>query len=81
VQLSPDGRYVTYRLIQAAEGAKSSIVPDYVTSSGYTEDIPNRTKVGSPQSTSESFIFDRQRDTVYSIVTKELPGIKDIPAF
>jgi dipeptidyl aminopeptidase/acylaminoacyl peptidase len=81
VQLSPDGRYVTYRLIQSAEGAKSTIVPDYVTSSGYTEDIPNRTKVGSPQATSESFIFDTRRDSVYSIVTKDLPGIKDIPAY
>jgi dipeptidyl aminopeptidase/acylaminoacyl peptidase len=81
VQLSPDGRYVTYRLTQPAEGAKSTIVPDYVTLSGYTEDIPNRTKVGSPQATSESFIFDTQRDSVYSIITKDLPGIKDIPAY
>ena len=81
VQLSPDGRFVTYRLIQMPEGARSTVVPDYVTSSGYTEDIPNRTKVGSPQSTSESFIYDRQRDTVYSIITKDIPGIKDIPAF
>ncbi|RYU87917.1 S9 family peptidase [Mucilaginibacter terrigena] len=81
VQLSPDGRYVTYRLTQLAEGAKNTIVPDYVTSSGYTEDIPNRTKVGGPQSTSESFIFDRQRDSVYSIITKDLPGIKDIPEY
>jgi dipeptidyl aminopeptidase/acylaminoacyl peptidase len=81
VQLSPDGRFVTYRLIQTAEGAKNAIVPDYVTSSGYTEDIPNRTKVGSPQATSESFIFDTRRDSVYSIVTKDLPGIKDIPAY
>ncbi|MBB5397446.1 prolyl oligopeptidase family serine peptidase [Mucilaginibacter sp. AK015] len=81
VQLSPDGRYVTYRLIQPAEGERNTIVPDYVTSSGYTEDIPNRTKVGSPQSTSESFIFDRQRDTVYSINTGDLPGIKDIPKY
>ncbi|MES2265207.1 MAG: prolyl oligopeptidase family serine peptidase [Bacteroidota bacterium] len=81
VQLSPDGRYVTYRLIQAAEGARAGIVPNYVTSSGYTEDIPNRTKVGAPQSTSESFIFDTQRDSVYAMVTKDIPGIKDIPAF
>lgn len=81
VQLSPDGRYVTYRLIQTAEGARAGIVPNYVTSSGYTEDIPNRTKVGAPQSTSESFIFDTQRDSVYAIVTKDIPGIKDIPAF
>jgi dipeptidyl aminopeptidase/acylaminoacyl peptidase len=81
IQLSPDGRYVTYRLTQAAEGAKNTIVPNYVTSSGYTEDIPNRTKVGSPQSTSVSYIFDKQRDTVYSINTKDLPGIKDLPDY
>ncbi|MDB5060647.1 MAG: peptidase, partial [Mucilaginibacter sp.] len=80
-QLSPDGRYVTYRLTQAADGAKSTIVPNYVTSSGYTEDIPNRTKVGSPQSTSVSYIFDKQRDTVYSINIKDIPGIKDLPDY
>ncbi|MBD1393435.1 S9 family peptidase [Mucilaginibacter glaciei] len=80
-QLSPDGRYVTYRLTQAAEGAKNTIVPNYVTASGYTEDIQNRTKVGSPQSTSGSYIFDKQRDTVYSIITKNIPGIKDLPDY
>jgi dipeptidyl aminopeptidase/acylaminoacyl peptidase len=80
-QLSPDGRYVTYRLTQAAEGVKNTIVPNYVTSSGYTEDILNRTKVGSPQSTSVSYIFDKQRDTVYSINTKGISGIKDLPDY
>jgi dipeptidyl aminopeptidase/acylaminoacyl peptidase len=80
-QLSPDGRYVTYRLTQAAEGVKNTIVPNYVTASGYTEDIPNRTKVGSPQSTSVSYIFDKQRDTVYSINTKGISGIKDLPDY
>jgi dipeptidyl aminopeptidase/acylaminoacyl peptidase len=80
-QLSPDGRYVTYRLTQAAEGGKNTIVPNYVTSSGYTEDILNRTKVGSPQSTSVSYIFDKQRDTVYTINTKDIPGIKDLPDY
>jgi dipeptidyl aminopeptidase/acylaminoacyl peptidase len=81
VELSPDGRYVTYRLTQPAEGAKSTIVPNYVTASGYTEDIPNRTKVGSPQATSQCFIFDKQRDSVYAIITKNIPGIKEIPAY
>ncbi|WP_454804149.1 prolyl oligopeptidase family serine peptidase [Mucilaginibacter phyllosphaerae] len=80
-QVSPDGRYITYRLTQPAEGAKAGIVPNYVTSSGYTEDIQNRTKVGAPQATSESFVFDTRRDSVYAIVTKDIPGIKDIPAF
>ncbi|CAN5426424.1 prolyl oligopeptidase family serine peptidase [soil metagenome] len=79
--LSPDGRYVTYRLIKAAEGEKNAIVPSYVTASGFTEDIPNRTKVGAPQFSSESFVFDAQRDSVYPVITKNIPGIKDLPDY
>lgn len=81
IQLSPDGRYITYRLIQPADGGRNAIVPNYVTESGFTEDIPNRTKVGAPQSTSVSYVFDRQRDTVYTVSTKEIPGIKDLPDY
>jgi len=81
LEVSPDGRYVTYRLITSPKDEKRTIVPDYVTSSGFTEDIPNREKVGGPQSTSESFIFDREKDTVYRITTADIPGIKDIPAY
>jgi dipeptidyl aminopeptidase/acylaminoacyl peptidase len=80
VQLSPNGRYITYRLTKQALGTRTN-VPSFVTASGYTEDIPNRTKVGAPQSTSESFVFDTKRDTVYAISTKTLPGIKDIPEY
>jgi dipeptidyl aminopeptidase/acylaminoacyl peptidase len=80
-QLSPDGRYVTYRLTTPAEGAKDGIVPNYVTASGYTEDIQNRTKAGSPQSTAVSYIFDKKRDTIYAISTKDIPGIKDLPDY
>jgi dipeptidyl aminopeptidase/acylaminoacyl peptidase len=81
VELSPDGRYITYSLIKQPDDAKSAIVPNYVTASGFTEDIPNRTKVGAPQPSSETFIFDRQRDTVYKVITTSIPGIKDIPAY
>jgi dipeptidyl aminopeptidase/acylaminoacyl peptidase len=81
VQLSPDGRYITYRLItQPPVPGRVGNVPDYVTASGFTEDIPNRTKVGTPQSTSESYIFDTQRDSVYAI-SKKIPGIKDLPDY
>jgi dipeptidyl aminopeptidase/acylaminoacyl peptidase len=81
VALSPDGRYITYRLTKSAEGEKRTIVPDYVTASGFTEDIVNREKVGGPQATSESFIFDTQRDSVYKIITSAIPGIKDLPDY
>ncbi len=80
-QLSPDGRYITYRLTKRAEGNKSTIVPNYVTGSGYTEDIPARTKVGNALPTSKTYIYDRHRDTTYEVNTATLPGINDLPDF
>jgi dipeptidyl aminopeptidase/acylaminoacyl peptidase len=81
VRLSPDNRYITYDLTTPAKDDRQTIVPDYVTASGFTEDIPNREKVGGPQDQSQTFIFDTQRDSVYSISTKEIPGIKDLPDY
>jgi dipeptidyl aminopeptidase/acylaminoacyl peptidase len=81
LELSPDGRYITYRLVTLPKDEKLTIVPDYVTASGFTEDIQNREKVGGPQEVSETYIFDRQQDTVYCISTKEIPGIKDLPDY
>ncbi|MGK6350736.1 prolyl oligopeptidase family serine peptidase [Parapedobacter sp. DT-150] len=80
-QVSPDGRYVSYRLTKRAEGNQQTIVPSYVTESGYTEDIPGRTKVGNALPVSRTYIYDRQRDTVYEVHTKVIPGIKDLPDF
>jgi len=81
IQLSPDERYITYRLTtQPATPGRVVNVPDYVTASGYTEEIPNRTKVGTPQATSESYIFDTQRDSVY-VISKKIPGLKDLPDY
>src|SRR5690606_34393167 len=59
----------------------NTIVPNYVTESGYTEDIHARTKVGSALSTSQAYLYDRQRDTVYRINTASIPGIRDLPNF
>jgi hypothetical protein len=47
--LSPDGKYVIAAIADQGTGAKNAIVPNYVTESAYTEDIPNRTKVGDAQ--------------------------------
>lgn len=76
-----DGRFIAYRLTRMAEGAKSTIVPNWVTASGYVEDQPARAKVGTPQAASETFIYDSRRDTSYALVTRELPGIKDLPDY
>ncbi len=80
IQQSPDGKYITYVLTKNAN-AKSTIVPNYVTESGFTEDIPARTKVGAAQNISELFVYDLTRDTVLSVQTDEIPGITDSPEF
>ena len=81
INISPDGRFVTYRLTRTVTNAKNIIVPSYVTENGFTQDIPGRTKVGAPLSSSEYYIFDRQKDTILLIKTDQLPGIKDLPDY
>jgi len=79
-QLSPDGQYVTFALTKNAN-AKATIVPNYVTESGFTEDLNTRTKVGAPQNTQEFFVYDITRDTVLQVKTDDIPGIMDKPAY
>ena len=49
IQLSPDGKHAFILLVERAESAKRPNVPNYVTESSYTEDIPSRTFVGDSQ--------------------------------
>jgi len=76
--VSPDGRFISYRLFKAVATAKSTIVPAYVTETGFTTDINTRTKVGSLQGNTEFFIYDRERDTVFTIRIDSIHGIKDL---
>ncbi|MCU1246149.1 MAG: peptidase prolyl oligopeptidase active site domain protein, partial [Acidobacteria bacterium] len=46
LQLTGDGKYVVVQLTAEPEKGKRTIVPNYVTESAYTEDIPSREKVG-----------------------------------
>lgn len=80
-QISPDGTFVTYRLTKSATNAKLAQVPSYVTESGYTEEIPARTKVGAPQATQEFFVYNVGRDTVWSVNVRSIPGIYDQPDY
>jgi dipeptidyl aminopeptidase/acylaminoacyl peptidase len=79
--ISPDGRFISYNLFKAATSNKSTIVPSYVTETGFTTDIPARTKVGEQLGSSEFFIYDREKDTILSIKMNQLPGIKDLPDY
>ena len=79
--VSPDGRFVTFSFSKPATGAKATIVPGYVTESGFTEPIPGRTKVGTPLATSEFLVYDTARDTALVVSTKDIPGITDSPDY
>jgi dipeptidyl aminopeptidase/acylaminoacyl peptidase len=76
VQVSPDEKFVLYE-VSVNTNPKKTIVPNYVTASGYTEDISARTKVGEPLASSELYVYDIHGDTVYNVKTDNLPGMTD----
>lgn len=80
LQLSPDEQFITFRLATYPE-EKIANVPDYVTESGYTTAIPTRSKVGSALPDYEFWVYDRRKDTIFQVSTKEIPGIHDLPDF
>lgn len=80
MDISPNGRFVLYRLVQPSSG-KQTIVPDYVTESGFTTDLNTRTKVGHPQGKYECWVFDREKNKEFMISMDSLPGITDLPDF
>ncbi|NIJ55155.1 S9 family peptidase [Dyadobacter arcticus] len=79
--VSPDGKFVAYRLTQMDKSAKPTIVPNYVTESGFTEDLPARTKVGAPGSDYEFWVYDIKKDTARKVSMKDIPGIHDKPDY
>jgi hypothetical protein len=53
LELTPGGKYVVASIFEtAATPGKNTIVPDFITDSAYTEDIPGRANVGDNQGTS-----------------------------
>ncbi|HEX4851673.1 MAG TPA: S9 family peptidase, partial [Puia sp.] len=81
IGISPDGRFITYNLVDSPNNAKETIVPQYVTESGFTADIPARTKVGAPQEKSRFYLFDRKKDTLIKVPDDSLPGISQQPEY
>ncbi|WP_316816811.1 prolyl oligopeptidase family serine peptidase [Pedobacter nyackensis] len=81
VVVSPDGGYISYKLSTGAEIKKNTIVPNYVTASGYTKNLATRTKVGSSFAISENHVYDVRKDTVYVVRIDGIPGVKDLPDY
>lgn len=80
IRISPDEKHITFRTSKSAN-PKSTIIPNYVTESGFTEDINARTKVGAPLTEFQFFVYDIVKDTVLEVKTNEIPGIFDKPDY
>jgi dipeptidyl aminopeptidase/acylaminoacyl peptidase len=73
--LSPDERTITFVLSQSATDARRTIVPNYVTESGFTEDIAGRTKVGDVQTKFEFYVYNTLLDSVMQVKPDDIAGI------
>ncbi len=80
LQLSPDGKFATFQLFTRAENKRTD-VPNYVDASGYTVNLPARTKVGDDPAKVELAVYQIERDTVVMVKTSDLPGITDLPDY
>ena len=65
--ISSDGRFIVFRVRIPAGGAQRAVVPDYVTETGFTREIPTRSKVGEPLDRYRLGIVDTERDTTYYV--------------
>ncbi|MGX1641735.1 prolyl oligopeptidase family serine peptidase [Sphingobacterium sp. NPDC055431] len=81
LSVSPDGQYITYRLIYPAKGNRNTIVPDFITRSGYVEDLNMRTKVGNELTQFKAYVYKVKQDTALEVKATNIPGIKDLPAY
>mgnify|MGYP003636830620 CR=1 FL=1 len=79
-QLSPNADYVTYLAIKRTKN-EGTIVPHYVTESGYTEDQNTRSKVGDTPTSYEMFVYDIANNKVYPVVLDSLEGLDFIPEY
>lgn len=80
VSVAPSGRYLIYSLWAPGEGIQT-LVPHFVSRSGYTEPQYARPKVGSPQGSLEMGIVDLEEQVVQEVKTGGIPGLKDVPDY
>lgn len=81
LKISPDGKFITFQLNISPKNNRRTNIPSYVTESGFTENIPGRTKVGSVQSSQELWVLNIAEDTIVQVNLAGLDGLSDEPAY
>jgi dipeptidyl aminopeptidase/acylaminoacyl peptidase len=62
--VSPSGRYVLLTVADRVEGQQQTVVPFWVTESGYTEPVNVRTKVGDVEGVNRAAVLDLQTHSI-----------------
>lgn len=78
--MGPDGNHVTFVLVKRPK-YEGTIMPHYVTESGYTENENTRAKVGNKPSKYEMFIYDIAQRKNYPVVLDNLEGLDFVPEY
>lgn len=60
LSLTPDEKFALVSIVEPARDTKNTIVPNYVTESAFTEDIPSRNKVGDTQGKTKLAIINAE---------------------
>lgn len=80
LSLSPDKKYVVFQLAKE-EGFKNTHIPNYISVSGYTENLDARPKVGEISMEYNTFILNLETNEIREVYTHNIQGIRDIPEF
>jgi len=79
--LSPDERWITFRVTVDPDSVKPTVIPNYVTESAFTTTREARAKVGGPRARYRLGIYDIEHDTVYYVLTGDLTDICHQPEY
>ena len=81
LRIDPTERFVSFVTGSRPDQAKRTKAINYVTESGYAEELTARPKVGVAGTASTLYVQDRDRDTTYQINLHQLPGSYDVAEY
>ena len=77
LQVDPSEKYASFSVFSPSQG-KNTIVQNYVTESGYAEDLNARAKVGGDETPRTVFVQDLETGDVVEVDLTQLPGAYDV---
>ncbi|HZU26134.1 MAG TPA: alpha/beta fold hydrolase [Bryobacteraceae bacterium] len=78
LRLTPDEKFVFALIEQGSKNIRKTEVPNYVTTSGYTEEIPGRTDVGEPEPHQRLAVIDVSTGQVKWVSFRPDPNKPDL---